>query len=176
MVEERLSAADWVRVGLRTLASSGFTALKAERLAKALEVSRGSFYWHFADIEGFHQAVLRGWREIAYDNIVEELQGGPKQRLRNLLSRAFRADSPLERAVRAWAAVRPEARAMVADVDGRRRDYLRRLLREAGIAPDQAEARARILYWAYLGHVLAGERPPSWTVVLDELTQLGMRR
>ena len=115
MTEERLSAADWVRAGLRALASSGFTALKADSLAKALGVSRGSFYWHFADIDAFHQAVLQGWREIAYDNIVEELQGSPAQRLRHLLSRAFRADQPLERAVRAWATAQPKVRAMVAE-------------------------------------------------------------
>jgi AcrR family transcriptional regulator len=47
---DQLSATDWLRQGLKTLAQSGFTALKAEPLAKAMGVSRGSFYWHFADI------------------------------------------------------------------------------------------------------------------------------
>lgn len=175
MTEERLSAADWVRAGLRALASSGFTALKADSLAKALGVSRGSFYWHFADIDAFHQAVLQGWREIAYDNIVEELQGSPAQRLRHLLSRAFRADQPLERAVRAWATAQPKVRAMVADVDARRRNYLERLLGEAGVGTPTAAARVRILYWAYLGQVLAGERLPAeqWHAVLNELVALG---
>ena len=53
-MSDQLSAKDWVDQGLKALASSGFTALKAEPLAKALRVSRGSFYWHFADIAAFH--------------------------------------------------------------------------------------------------------------------------
>ena len=52
-MSDQLSAKDWVDQGLKALASRGFTALKAEPLAKALRVSRGSFYWHFADIAAF---------------------------------------------------------------------------------------------------------------------------
>ena len=62
---DKLSATDWLDQGLRTLAESGFTALKAEPLAKAMGVSRGSFYWHFADIGAFHTALLQHWRDIA---------------------------------------------------------------------------------------------------------------
>ena len=47
---DQLSADDWISQGLKALAKSGFTALKADPLAKAMGVSRGSFYWHFADL------------------------------------------------------------------------------------------------------------------------------
>src|SRR5213080_4575890 len=59
---EQLSAKDWLDQGLKTLSERGFTALKAEPLAKALGVSRGSFYWHFADVGAFHTAILKHWR------------------------------------------------------------------------------------------------------------------
>src|SRR5882724_4708075 len=55
---DQLSAKDWLDQGLKALARDGFTALKAEPLAKALGVSRGSFYWHFADVEAFHGATI----------------------------------------------------------------------------------------------------------------------
>ena len=58
MKTDQLSARDWLDQGLKTLARSGFTALKAEPLAKAMGVSRGSFYWHFADIGA---STPRGW-------------------------------------------------------------------------------------------------------------------
>src|SRR5438045_6686686 len=67
---DQLSAKDWLDQGLKTLARSGFTALKAEPLAKAMGVSRGSFYWHFADIGAFHAAVLARWREVATEQII----------------------------------------------------------------------------------------------------------
>ena len=71
---DQLSAKDWLDQGLRTLASSGFTALKAEPLAKAMGVSRGSFYWHFADIGAFHAAILEHWREVAAEQIIADLE------------------------------------------------------------------------------------------------------
>jgi len=73
---EQLSAQDWVDLGLKTLAKSGFTALKAEPLAKAMRVSRGSFYWHFADIGAFHTAVLERWREVATEQIIAAVEAG----------------------------------------------------------------------------------------------------
>ena len=65
---EQLSAKDWLDQGLRTLAENGFTALKAEPLAKAMGGSRGSFYWHFADVGAFHAAVLDHWRDVAAED------------------------------------------------------------------------------------------------------------
>ena len=71
---DQLSAKDWLDQGLKTLAKSGFTALKAEPLAKAMAVSRGSFYWHFADIGAFHKAILDHWREVAAEQIIANLE------------------------------------------------------------------------------------------------------
>ena len=62
---EQLSADDWINAGLKALAKGGFTALKADPLARTMGVSRGSFYWHFADLGAFHAAILKRWREIA---------------------------------------------------------------------------------------------------------------
>ena len=67
---KRLSAQDWIDFALKTLAREGFQALKADVLAKQLGVSRGSFYWHFADIGAYHAAVLTRWREIATEQII----------------------------------------------------------------------------------------------------------
>ncbi|MFX8079173.1 TetR/AcrR family transcriptional regulator, partial [Acinetobacter baumannii] len=71
---EQLSAQDWVDLGLKALAKSGFTALKAEPLARAMGVSRGSFYWHFADIGAYHTAVLARWRDIAAEQIIASIE------------------------------------------------------------------------------------------------------
>ncbi len=71
---DQLSAKDWLDQGLKTLTHSGFTALKAEPLAKAMGVSRGSFYWHFADIGAFHAAILKHWRDVAAEQIIANLE------------------------------------------------------------------------------------------------------
>lgn len=174
MADDRLTSRDWVNAGLKALGKSGFTALKADTLSKALGVSRGSFYWHFADVGAFHAAVLQRWREIAYENVVQEIEGTAENRLAALVERAFRADVRLERAMRSWATADARAKAMVEAVDTRRLKYIRELLVEAGLTAHQASARARILYWAYLGHGLSTTKPApaEWRRILDELVRL----
>src|SRR6059058_2355838 len=88
---EQLSADHWINQGLKALAKSGFTALKADPLAKAMGVSRGSFYWHFADLCAFHTAVLKRWREVAADQIIADVEADSDDPLKALLRRTFGA-------------------------------------------------------------------------------------
>src|ERR1700759_4399145 len=94
---DQLSAKDWLDQGLRTLAKHGFTALKAEPLAKAMGVSRGSFYWHFTDVGAFHRAILGHWRDVAVERIIAAIEAllPGQNALGALLSRAFGAKPPL---------------------------------------------------------------------------------
>jgi AcrR family transcriptional regulator len=177
-VADQLSAKDWLDQGLKVLAKSGFTALKAEPLAKALGVSRGSFYWHFRDVEAFHAAILRHWRDVAAERIIAELEiPAQESPLLLLLRRAFAGKLALERAVRIWANVDPAARKAVLSIDRRRLGYVKNMLKSAGHPPRVARARAQILYWAFLGYALS-DKPLSagrQAAVLDELITLSSR-
>ena len=171
---DQLSAKDWLDQGLRTLATRGFTALKAEPLAKAMGVSRGSFYWHFADIGAFRAAILRHWREVAAEQIIADLEAASDNALPRLLRRAFGGRLALENAVRTWATVDPLARAAVQAIDRRRLSYVENLLRASGLSPDVARARAQIIYWAFLGFAASDQPLPRarQQAVLDELLRI----
>lgn len=176
---DQLSAKDWLDQGLKTLAKSGFTALKAEPLAKAMGVSRGSFYWHFADIGAFHAEILAHWRDVAAEQIIANVEAASRDDnpLPLLLRRVFGTPMTLENAVRTWATVDPAARAAVQAIDRRRLNYVENLLRQSGLAADVARARAQILYWAFLGFALS-DQPLSRTrqaAVLDELQRMALR-
>src|SRR5437879_3305034 len=176
---DQLSATDWLDQGLRTLAASGFTALKAEPLAKALGVSRGSFYWHFADVGAFHTAILKHWREVAAEQIIANLEAASDHhdRLPLLLRQAFGGKLALENAVRTWATVDPAARSAVQAIDRRRLSYVERMLRASGLSPGAARARAQILYWAFIGFALS-DKPlerARQRAVLDELLRMASR-
>ena len=162
-----------------TLAKSGFTALKAEPLAKAMGVSRGSFYWHFADIGVYHAAILKHWRDVAAEQVIADLEMVSKDRdaLALLLRRAFSSTPALENAVRTWATVDPEARAAVQAIDQRRLGYIETLLRQAGLSADMARARAQILYWTFLGFALSDKPlpPARRAAVLEELLRMAAR-
>jgi AcrR family transcriptional regulator len=173
---DQLSAKDWLDQGLTTLAAHGFTALKAEPLAKAMGVTRGSFYWHFADIGAFHAAILSYWRDVAAERIIANLEATSNNSspLPLLLRWAFGGKPALENAVRIWATVDPAARAAVQAIDRRRLGYIERQLRKTGFSPGVARARAQILYWAFLGFALSEKALPraKQQAVLDELLRM----
>ncbi|HKU08234.1 MAG TPA: TetR/AcrR family transcriptional regulator [Bradyrhizobium sp.] len=179
---DQLSAQDWVDLGLKTLSKSGFTALKAEPLAKAMGVSRGSFYWHFADIGAFHAAILERWREIATEQIIAGVEAAKENDkgedpLAVLLRLTFGRKLTLEKAVRSWAANDVRARAALVAVDRRRLDYIESLLRQTGLAEEVARARAQILFWAFFGYALSDQQlaQDKQKDVLDELLRIVAR-
>jgi AcrR family transcriptional regulator len=175
-MNDQLSANDWLDQGLKALASRGFTALKAEPLAKAMGVSRGSFYWHFADIGAFHAAILARWHEVAAEQIIANVEAASKDEnpLARLLRRVFGERLALERAVRTWASVDTAARAALQAIDRRRLGYVESLLMQAGLPADVARARAQILYWAFLGFALSDQPLPKarQQAVVDELVRI----
>ena len=175
---DQLSADDWLKQGLKTLARDGFTALKAEPLAKAMGVSRGSFYWHFADVEAFHAAILNYWREVAAERIIDDVEAaaGKDNALQLLLRRVFGERLALENAVRRWAVVYPLAKAAVQAIDRRRLSYVESQMHHAGISPDVARARAQILYWAYLGFALSDRPLPAAQprAILKEMLRMAL--
>jgi AcrR family transcriptional regulator len=176
---DQLSAKDWLDQGLKILATHSFTALKAEPLAKAMGVSRGSFYWHFADIGAFHAAILKRWREVAAEQIIANLETASENDnpLPLLLRRAFAGKLALENAVRTWATADPLARSAVQAIDRRRLGYVENLLRASGLSPEVARARAQILYWTFLGFALSDKPLPRarQQAMLDELLRIASR-
>ena len=176
---DQLSVQDWLDQGLKTLAARGFSALKAEPLAREMGVSRGSFYWHFTDIGAFHAAILKHWREIAAEAIIANVEqaSGDDEPLAVLLRRVFSEKLALERAVRSWATFDSLAKNAVQAIDRRRIDYVEGLIRAKGVVPDVARARAQILYWAFLGYALSDHpspKPPARTVI-EELVRMAVR-
>jgi AcrR family transcriptional regulator len=174
---DQLSSKDWLDQGLKVLATNGFTALKAEPLAKALGVSRGSFYWHFADVGAFHAAILEHWRDVAAEQIISDVEAEAPDRnaLPALLRRVFGDRPPvLESAMRSWAAHDAAVRAVVQAVDQRRLGYVEQLLRVSGLPAETARARAQILYWAFLGFALSDKQlsRPRQATLLDELLRI----
>ncbi len=176
---DQLSAKDWLDQGLRALARSGFTALKAEPLAKAMGVSRGSFYWHFVDIGAYHAAILKHWREVAAEQIIANLEAasGDDDPVQLLLRRAFGTKPALENAIRTWATLDPAARSAVQAIDRRRLGYVEKLLSASGLPADVARPRAQILYWAFLGFALSDRPLPQarQAEVVDELLRMAAR-
>ena len=130
----RLTADDWIEAGIEALRRDGPDALRAEPLARAMGTTKGSFYWHFADVLAFHQAVLTYWRKAAIHALEAEVANTDPadQRLRRY-GRTIIADKT-ETALRLWARNAPTVSEQLAELDAQRRAFFTLLLRELGFA------------------------------------------
>jgi AcrR family transcriptional regulator len=153
LTKDRLTRSAWLDHGLRILARQGADALKVGALATGLNVSRGSFYWHFKDISEFRLQLLQRWQERTTDQVIEGIDASivGAARLTHLMKLAFNEDRSLDRAIRAMASTDADVAKMVASVDARRVGYMAKWLIEAGVESQRALPRAEFLYWAYIG-------------------------
>ena len=144
----RLTRDDWLAAGLAALSETGPGALGAEPLARRVGATKGSFYWHFADVPAYSAALLALW-QAAVEAALEPDETDPAAaRLRTCAQAIATPPHDAEPAIRAWAATDPQAARAVAATDTARRDRLAALLAACGIAnPDMA----RILLGAAIG-------------------------
>src|SRR5882672_4359513 len=70
----RTPRSTWIEAGLRALAAGGPDAVRIEPLAKALGVTRGGFYWHFADRDALLREMLDTWERAATDEVIERVE------------------------------------------------------------------------------------------------------
>ena len=185
-MDERLTKSDWIDHGLQTLANRGPGALKIGAMAAELNVSRGSFYWHFRDIADFRSQLLESWKDWTTQRIIRELEADhdDPDRLKSLLSRAFagepktdRSIRSLDKALRAWAIDDDNVAAVVASVDADRMAYISKLLEETGVESQKSAHRAAFLYWAYLGQpiVMDAGLSSSTAAAIDDICDLFMK-
>ncbi len=84
MKKKRVSKDEWFAGALTALETGGVEAIRVERLAWTLYVSKSGFYWHFKDRKDFLNHLLNLW-EVEYTKLVmsdpNTKKGSPKQRL-----------------------------------------------------------------------------------------------
>lgn len=135
----RLGKADWLDAGLAALAAEGPAALRAEALARQLNTTKGSFYWHFQDVPAFRAAVLAAWAEALIARLPTATATPPTTALRALAQglAAPAGISPAEqaeRAIRAMALSDTAAAQAVAQVDRARHASISAFLAQIGVS------------------------------------------
>jgi AcrR family transcriptional regulator len=159
-----LSIATWSRAALDAIAAGGVEQVTVEGLARELGVSKGSFYWHFADRNALIVSALDLWEQLGTQDIIDQLHQvtEPKARLRALFATAFGdlVDGPADAALMARIDD-PVVGPVVCRVTAARVAFLDEVFRELGLSPAQAAARARIAYCTYVGHLQVRRSMPN---------------
>lgn len=152
-----LTPDDWLRVAADVLVDKSVEGVRVDVLARTLNVTRGSFYWHFTDRADLLQRLLQVWRRRQTEQVIaaNQRQGVRAQALIHELAllpvRGEKAQrgGAIELAIRAWARRDPMARAVVDEVDRVRLDYITQCFVELGCADGEARHRAFLMY-AYM--------------------------
>jgi AcrR family transcriptional regulator len=151
----RLDAGAWIAAAFDALAGGGIGAVRVEPLAKALDITKGSFYWHFADRRALLDAMLAVWSEGRIAAIREQAaaRGAPDAVLSDLADLYTRHANirglGIELAIRSLARTDQAAAKAVRAVDRERLRHVGDLFAALGWPGSQAQARA-ILFYSYL--------------------------
>lgn len=141
----------------RQVGLGGVDSVRVERLAKALGVSKGSFYWHFTDRAALLRAVVEGWEQRSTLAVIEDVERGentPSAKLWALFEQVFGTPTELdafEAAVRSWAGRDDAVKKVVRRVDRRRLRFVADLLTEAGVPKQESARRSELLYCTLIG-------------------------
>jgi AcrR family transcriptional regulator len=153
---------EWIGAATAALADGGVDAVRVEAQARALGVTKGSFYWHFRDRAALLEAVLERW-EAAARALVAAATGlsTPQQRVAALFRGLTRPVAGLPDAeVHAWARRERAVAERVAEVERERVVFLKDQLTQLGVAVHDAHRRAEAAYLASSAWVERSGRTP----------------
>ncbi|WP_198389350.1 TetR/AcrR family transcriptional regulator [Roseovarius faecimaris] len=153
----RLTAADWVEAALQALKSGGIEAVQITTLAKALGVTRGSFYWHFESREALTEALLAEWRARNTGVMVEAIRDVATLddgilALFSVWVDHTRFDPALDQAIRDWARRDTTLNNTVRAEDDARIASIARFFERQGYTQPEAFIRARVIYLTQLSY------------------------
>jgi AcrR family transcriptional regulator len=150
-----LSVNDWLEAGYALIAEHGVRALKIERLCQLVGATRGSFYWHFDDIDSYRAALVSAWNlflEQDRRSLAKLGELPPRERLSTMMDDLV---SPqhwmLERAMREWARSDPTAAAAVRAADRRVLQAVTKAFADYGFSRSDARLRADLTFAAGIG-------------------------
>ena len=170
----RLSIDDWTERALALLMDEGVGAIKINRLCADLGVTKGSFYWHFADLEALMAAITERWTRETREALsaLQELHHlPPLDRIRAMAMRLVDQRSySVERALREWAHTEQRVAAVIREADQFVFELVQAALVELGLSPSGARLRAGLLVYAGIGFAHGQEALPMPTTEdIDEL-------
>jgi AcrR family transcriptional regulator len=143
--------------------AEGIGGVKIQRLCDRLGVTKGSFYWHFEDIDAFHGQLARRWVEDGARLPVDDGDAEAAM-LEAMALFADPGNRNLTRAMRDWAQNDDRAREAIRRADEEMFGRVVQAFVQLGFDDDDAQVRAKILYYAGVGfaHVgMLGSRPSA---------------
>ena len=156
------TAQDWIDAALAHLVNHPIDAVRVDVLARQMQVTRGSFYWHFTDREDLLQRLLVSWKTTTTEQLIARQKShirAPDVAVLDLLQlpahgRTAAQASKVEMAIREWARRDDKAREVLREVDSQRLGYMRECFEALGHSAEEARHRAFTLYACIISDTL----------------------
>ena len=149
----KVSSEDWIKNGIGLFSQGGIDALNVEKMAKALNCTKGSFYHHFKSREDYVNQIVEYYYKTRQNMLqsMGSLYNSPIERLSRILIGIFRNPRGLdfEFQLRKLAETNEKAKTSLNNLERERLTYVSVLLSECGT--NNPEIHAEMVYYYYLG-------------------------
>lgn len=153
----RLGRDDWIGAARQLLVRTGIDGVKVDRVARQLKVTRGSFYWHFRDVQDLADALLHDWESRNQAEISEVRIGWSRSRpnLVDVFAIWLEEQSDFlafDMAIRVWARNSPPVAEAARRVDEAWIALLTEIFVAEGYGELDSFVRARVSYFTQIGY------------------------
>lgn len=153
----RLGRDDWIGAARQLLVRTGIDGVKVDRVARQLKVTRGSFYWHFRDVQDLADALLHDWESRNQAEISEVRIGWSRSRpnLVDVFAIWLEEQSDFlafDMAIRVWARISPPVAEAARRVDEAWIALLTEIFVAEGYDKLDSFVRARVSYFTQIGY------------------------
>ncbi|MGB0257270.1 MAG: TetR/AcrR family transcriptional regulator [Coraliomargarita sp.] len=144
----RVTKDQWLQAALDTLVEEGVEALRIERLAKRIGISRSGFYWHFKDSDDLRKEIVEYWAFEYTEkiiNLLDEMPMDAQQKLQYTAQQVIKNElATYEIAMQTLAKTDPTLLPRINDVYQFRLDFVYRCFKELGFTGVELELRTRV--------------------------------
>nr|WKF59632.1 HTH-type transcriptional regulator BetI [Paraburkholderia busanensis] len=155
-----LTRDDWITAGFDALDREGYAGVSVERLARRLNVTRGSFYHHFRGRDDLVRAILTQWESDYTERMLA--YAGQGSSLEDVLTRYLEVASAKqpsrEVAIRAWADRDPLVAQYQRRVDSTRLDFAISACRARVDPSVDADLLGHLAHLCLIGGQQSGDR------------------
>ena len=144
----RATRTDWLEAALAALYEQGPKGVNIQALARQLNISKTSFYWHFKDKSELINSLIDHWSHEFTKTVTEnvKLQNcPPRQRLARAMEIVDEFDlGNYDSSIRIWARTEPRAAKAVREANRLRLAFAGKAFAELGFSGDSLACRAAL--------------------------------
>lgn len=104
LIMNKVDKKQWFIVGLDILEKDGFAKITIDNLCTQLEITKGAFYHHFKNVDGYIDALMKYWLNQNTIQIIEDADklATAKERMEFIGSVVINRSHKSEQVIRAW--------------------------------------------------------------------------